>query len=210
MYFVFSRAHYLKKMECWTSHDTLQGFRSARMKLSMLIHWRPHCLFEIAQLSQVTESMWSENHHAIFRRIKKAIVYAIDNPVRLRILILDFDLRRFRIRALQVTLTCLINLDVSNASKPITFKSYNCRRIPRSATPCEVNAFAEMFDEAIALSLDMKGIIGRPATPYRQQKLVWYHFEGFAHIGEAKNGGNTCSSSRILQWRHLWHWIRPQ
>lgn len=100
-------------------------------------------------------------------------------------------------------------MDVSNVSKPINFKYYKCCGIHRSATLFEVVAFADMFDEAIALSLDMKDIIGRSATPYRQQELVSCHFEGFVHIGEAENDGNSCSSPRILQWRHLRHWIRP-
>lgn len=60
---------YLRKLESLPCDASFSEFRSMRMKLAWLANTRPDCLFEISQLAQVTETMFSKGHRDIIKRL---------------------------------------------------------------------------------------------------------------------------------------------
>lgn len=158
---IIDQHHYLRKLECVPLGSAVKSFRSIRMKLAWLSKSRPDCLFEIAQLAQVTEEMFLQQPSAYIRRLNKAIKYATDNRIALKIpklhrsslRIVGFSDASFAKNSdLSSQLGYVIFLgDQSNNVVPIVFRSYKARRITRSAMDGEVIAFSDMFDYAIAL-----------------------------------------------------------
>lgn len=56
-----------------------------RMKLAWLSNSRPDCPSDISQLSQVTEDLYNDAIGALRRIYNKAVKYAVDNRVQLKI-----------------------------------------------------------------------------------------------------------------------------
>lgn len=124
---------YLKKLECLPQDASFSHFRSMRMRLAWLSSSRPDCLFEISQLAQVTEANFESSKIACIRRLNKAVKYAIDNRVRLKVPKLDQEtLRVFGFSDssfvnntdLSSQLGHVVSLsDATNSVVPLSFKS---------------------------------------------------------------------------------------
>ena len=56
-----------------------------RMCLAWLANTRPDCLLEISQLAQVTEENFKASKRHVLKRLNKAVRYAVDNRVPLKI-----------------------------------------------------------------------------------------------------------------------------
>jgi len=82
---------YLKNLETLPMDADFATFRSMRHKLAWLAHTRADCLFEISQLAQVTVERFQKERTASLRRLNKAIRFAVDNPLALRIPKLDME-----------------------------------------------------------------------------------------------------------------------
>lgn len=146
-----------------------------RMRLAWLAKSRPDWLFEISQLAKITEETFEKERHALIRKLNKAVKYAVDNRLRLRInkldrkslRIIEFSDSSFaNNRELSSQLGHIVFLgDSSNAVIPLSFKSYKARRITRSAMSGEVIAFSDMFDIAIALRQDLERMLNN-AVPF--------------------------------------------
>ena len=54
-------------------------------KLAWLSNTRPDCLFEILQHAQVTEDMFLQDSKWTSQRVNKAVAFAIDNRIPLRV-----------------------------------------------------------------------------------------------------------------------------
>ena len=59
------------------------------MHLAWIYNLRPDLLYEISQLTQVTQMRYDEQCNKIVRRIKKAVRYAHEKPGRIMFLILE-------------------------------------------------------------------------------------------------------------------------
>ena len=169
--FYIDQIDYLRKIECIPYDASFGHFRSMRMRLAWLSNSRPDCLFEISQLTQVTEKMFEEKPKDMIVRLNKAVKYATGNRVRLKVPKLDkksvrvvgFADSSFANNAdLSSQLGQIIFLvDKFGNSAPITFKSYKARRITRSAMSGEVIAFSDMFDTAIAVSKELSVVMNQ-------------------------------------------------
>jgi len=69
----------LRNLEALDKNASYSAFRSMRMKLAWLANTRPDCLFEISQLSQVTEDRFKTDKQRLIRQLNKAVKYAVDN-----------------------------------------------------------------------------------------------------------------------------------
>ena len=141
-----------------------------RMKLAWLANTRPDCLFEISQLAHVTEDMFNQKPKQILQRLNKAVAFAVDNRVSLRIPKLDKSTLRvtgysdasFANNAdlsTQLDHICFLR-DDTGALIPIFFKSYKAKRVTRSAMAGEVIAFSDLFDVAAVLSAELEVLLG--------------------------------------------------
>lgn len=70
---------------------TWKGFASSRMKLVWLTNSRPDCLFEIAQLAQVTLEKFSGNKNDFIKHANRIIAYAREHLVSIRFPKLDLE-----------------------------------------------------------------------------------------------------------------------
>lgn len=156
---------YLSNLEALDKSASFSAFRSMRMKLAWLANTRPDCLFEISQLSQVTEDRFKSDKNRIIRRLNKAVKYAVDNRIYLRIPKLDLQTLRVvgysdasfannHDLSTQLGVLCFLADDKGN-SVPIHFKSYKSKRVVRSAMAGEVIAFSDLFDVAAALASEL-------------------------------------------------------
>lgn len=137
-----------------------------RMKLAWLANTRPDCMFEISQLAQVTDEMFSKDSVQHIKRLNKTVVYATSHPITLKIPKLDLlslrvvgfsDASFANNHDLSTQLGHIVFLaDKKGAAVPIHFKSYKARRIVRSAMAGEIIAFSDMFDVAITLAEELK------------------------------------------------------
>eukprot|EP00171_Calliarthron_tuberculosum_P004009 IDg4009t1 len=85
---------YLKKLEVLPLGASFTAFRSMRMKLAWLANTRPDCLFDISQLAQVTEDRFHSSRSGFIRQLNKAVKFAVDNRVSLRVPRLDLGTLR--------------------------------------------------------------------------------------------------------------------
>jgi len=162
---------YLKNLETLPIDADFAAFRSMRMKLAWLAHTRADCMFEISQLAQVTIERFEGERTASIRRLNKAIRYAVDNPLELRIPKLDMatlkvvgfaDASFANNHDLSTQLGHIVFLcDAKGNAAPIAFRSYKSRRVVRSAMAGEVIAFSDMFDIAVTLAEEIRTIYKR-------------------------------------------------
>ena len=82
---------YLPKLEQIPLDSAFKLFRSMRMKLAFLYQTQPNCLYEISQLAQITEDRFEKSRREEIKRLNRAIQYAIDKFVSLKILKLNLD-----------------------------------------------------------------------------------------------------------------------
>ena len=156
-----SQSPYRKQLEFLDKSSTFSDFRSMRMKLAWLSNTRPDLLFEISQLAQITSYRFATSANACIKRLNSAVRYALDNDASLKFRRLERDSLRLvgfsdasyaNNHDLTSQLGRIIMLsDKSNNSIPISFKSYKSRRVTRSVLSAEVIAFADLFDDALAI-----------------------------------------------------------
>ena len=177
-----------------------------RMKLAWLANARPDCLFVISQLAQNTEEMFNADRRKIVRQLNRAVRYAIQNQVSLKIPTLDIDTLRIiqysdssfsnnRDLSSQLGHICFLG-DDSRAVAPIYFKSYKARRATRSAMSGEVIAFSDLFDVAVTLAEEIGMMLARkvPVQLLTDSKSLF----------DAVSKGSRTSEKRRC-WTSLWH-----
>ena len=157
---------YLRKLEELPPDASFSHFRSMRMRLAWLSNSRPDCLFEISQLAQVTEQMFTSCRRNVINRLNKTVRFAKGNKVSLKIRNLDKESIRIigfsdssfaNNEDLSSQLGYIIFLgDQHDNVVPICFKSYKARRLTRSAMSGEVIAFSDLFDAAVTLSQKLR------------------------------------------------------
>lgn len=163
--------HYLRKLEGIPLDASMKCFQSMRMKLAWLANLKPGCLFEIAQLAQLTEEMFREQPEVYIKRLNNGINFAMDNLTALKVSKLeakslkifgfsDASFANNHDQSSQLGYIIFLG-DRSGAVVPLLFRSYNARRITRSAMSGEIIAFSNMFDFAIAIIQDLAKMIGR-------------------------------------------------
>lgn len=167
------QSHYLNKLNEIEKVDesSYSKFRSTRMKLGWLANTRPDCLFEISQLSQVTEEMFKKNPHDCVKRLNRTIRYARNNEV-------NINFPKLNLQSLRIIgysdasfannndFTSQLGYIVFIADKhdnaiPLIFKSYKAKRITRSAMSAEVIAFSDMSDTAITLGQEIEILVNQ-------------------------------------------------
>lgn len=74
---------YLKKFKMLLLGSSFKTFRSIWVKLAWQANTRPECLFKTALLALVTEKMFIENPHQIFKGVNNAIAFAVNNRISL-------------------------------------------------------------------------------------------------------------------------------
>jgi len=162
---------YLTNLEPLPKDATFSAFLSMRMKLAWLANTRPDCLYDISQLAQVTAKRFEENRYEIIRQLNKALKYAVDNPISLRIPKLDRETLRVvgysdasfannYDLSTQLGVICFL-VDGDENCVPIHFKSYKSKRVVRSAMAGEVIAFSDLFDVAAALASELEVLYKR-------------------------------------------------
>ena len=80
---------YLHKLEEMPLDASFSHFRSMRMNLAWLSNTRPDALVEISQQAQVTEEICQAKKREPIRRINKAVRYAMQNRMSLKVPQLD-------------------------------------------------------------------------------------------------------------------------
>ena len=132
-----------------------------RMKLAWLSNSRPDLLFEISQLAQITLERFKDCARAHWKRLNTSIRYAHVNVSNLKFPKLDRD----SIRTVGYSDASFANnhdlksqlgriillMDGNDKAVPVIFKSYKSRRVARSVFSAEVIAFADVFDDSLAL-----------------------------------------------------------
>ena len=143
-----------------------------RMKLAWLANTRPDLQLAISQLAQVTQARFDTNAKTYVKNLNSAIRYAHDNAASLRFPKIErssIGLVGFSDAAYannhdltsQLGRIVLI-MDDSNKTIPISFKSYKSRRVTRSVLSAEVIAFADLFDDAMAIRSQMEHALQQP------------------------------------------------
>ena len=158
---------YLRRLEELPPDASFHHLRSMWMKLAWLSNTRPVCLFQISQLAQETEEKYNTEVSVVIRRINRAIRYAVQNRIYLKVPSLNKDTLRvigfsdssFANNADQSSI-CLLG-DHTGAVVPINFKSYKSGRVTRSSMAGEVIAFSDLFDVATTLANELELILSR-------------------------------------------------
>ena len=167
------RSH-LKNSETLQSSATFPDFRSMRMKLAWISHTRADVLFEISQLAQITEERFQKERSACIRRINKAVRFAKNHDIAIKVPKLWFETLRVvgysdSSFANNWDLTTQLGhivllVDGNGRAARISFNSYKARRVVRSAMPGEVIAFSDMFDVAVTLVQELCTINNRKVS----------------------------------------------
>lgn len=163
-------------------------------------------MFEISQLAQVEEEIFETNKNKLVRPLSRAVKYAVENRISLRISKLDF--KCFRIIGISNALfannhesssqlghVCFFGND-TGAAAPIFFKSSKVRQLTQSARSGEVIAFSNFFNLAITLAEKNKQNsvkMGTRTTFDRQQILIRCNFEGIKNSKEKPGAGYSSS-----------------
>ena len=141
------------------------------MRLAWLSNTQPDLLFEISQCAQVTFERFKTKVQAFWKRLNSAIRYANNNFAHLKFPKLELasvrivgysDASFANNHDLSSQLGRIILLiDNNDAAIPICFKSYKSRSVTRSVLSAEVIAFADLFDDAVALRYQIEQALMR-------------------------------------------------
>ena len=145
-----------------------------RMKLALLASTRPNMALEISQIPQVTRVMYEKGISKHCKRLNKAIKYVHDHKASIRIL--KFSYNSLRITAYsdaafannadlssQLGRIVLLTDDNHNAIS-VSYKSCKLRRVARSVLYAEAIAFADLFNDELAIRKQLKSVLRHP-TP---------------------------------------------
>ena len=162
---------YMRNLEELNSDSDFGQFRSMRMRLAWLSNTRPDLLFEISQCAQVTLERFKAKAQAFWKRLNSAIRYANNNVAHLKLPKLELSSVRIvgysdasfaNNHDLSSQLGRIARLiDDDDAAIRICFKSYKSRRVTRSVLSAEVIAFADLFDDAVALRYQIEQALKR-------------------------------------------------
>ncbi len=138
-------------------------------KAAWLSNSRPDCLFEICQLTQVTDAIFSPHKSECIKVLNRALRYGVQNPISISFHCLDYEslhVVRFsdasfannRDLSSQLGYTIILS-DEGGNDIPLTVKSYKARRVTLSVMASEVIAFGDMFDAAFTILAELKKIL---------------------------------------------------
>lgn len=168
---------YVESLRPMPVDATWKDFASTRMKLAWLANSRPDCLFEIAQLAQITFERFSNSRKDIIKQANRAIQYAREHLVAIpfpkldmkTIQVIGFSDASFANNAdltSQLGYICFLG-DASGSSIPVHFKSYKARRVTRSVMAAELIAFSDLFDAAYTLADELRQLLPKFPIPVR-------------------------------------------
>ena len=159
----------IEKLDLLPLDATHREFKSKLMSMGWITHTRPDISCKVAQLAQVTENRFTEEH---VKQLNSGIKYlkgTIDQGLSFK----KLDLESLYIRvytdaafANNIDLTSqlgyIITLcDKHNVCNVLSFRSYKSQRVVRSVLGGEIYAFADGFDSAYLLKHDLERILKR-------------------------------------------------
>ena len=143
-----------------------------KMRLVWLANTRPEIVFEISKIAQVARTIYEKDITKHYKCLNEAIKYAHNHKVFICIHKLDCNMLRitaysdaaFVKKADLFSQLGRIVLfpDVDHNSTPVSYKSYKSRRVARSVLSAEVIAFADLFDDALAISKHLEFVLRKP------------------------------------------------
>ena len=162
---------YRHKVEHIPADSSFKLFRSMRVKRAWLSQTRPDCVYEISELSKVTEDRFEKFKREEIKRLNRAIQYAIDNRVSLKIPQLDLESLRvvgvsdssfesnfdLSSQLRHITFLC----DKHDHAVPVHFKPYKSTRVTRSPMAGEVIAFSDILEHCITLAEELRHLFNR-------------------------------------------------
>lgn len=157
---------YLSKIKVLPEDALYRDLASIKMNLAWLSHSRPDCMFEVSQITQVTEKIFSEGRPETLRGVDKLVKFAKEKIVMLQFFELELKFLKIigfsdasfaRNRDLTFQLGYIVSVgDSKNYVVPLLFKSYKARKVNRSVKGAEMIVFCNMFDAALALRNELK------------------------------------------------------
>ena len=159
------QCRYVEKIKPIPEDGTYKDLASLRMQLAWLSHSRPDLLFEVSQLTQVTEDAFDESSIAIIKQTNNVVKMAHRDEVTLKFPQLDINTLRIigisdasfaNNKDLTSQLGFLVFLaDGNDRVIPLIFKSYKARRVTRSVLAAELIAFSDLFDQSFTIASDL-------------------------------------------------------
>ena len=156
---------YIQKLRPLPEDGTYKDLASLRMQLAWLSHSRPNLLFDVSQLTQVTEDAFEEDRLRFIKQANKTVKAAFEHNVTIKFPTLDLQTLRIigisdasfaNNRDLTSQLGFLLFLtDETDSVIPLIFKSYKARRVTRSVLAAELIAFVDLFHQAFAMASDV-------------------------------------------------------
>jgi len=152
---------YQQKLSRMPEDGSYRDFCSKRMQLAWLAHSRPDVLYEVSQLTQVTQSRFEENRRDVIKATNRVIGFVKENAVAVRFP--KLELSSLRVVGIsdasfatnydsssQLGYIVLI-ADAKGRAIPIFFKSYKARRVTRSVMGAELIAFSQTSVSSVLL-----------------------------------------------------------
>ena len=165
--FEISQDKHIEKITILPTDCSFSDFRSKRAQLAWIVHTRPEISFCVSTSAQVTESTMTPEH---VKRLNKAIKHVKSKKRALRYEPLHLPSLKMKVYAdasfannpdYSSQLGYLITLsDDHDRCHILAYASYKSRRVTRSVLGAEVYAFADSFDLAYALKVDIECIVG--------------------------------------------------
>ncbi len=162
---------YLRELQELDQVSEFSSFQSMRMKVAWLANTRPDLLFEISQLSQITQPMFEQDAKACLKRLNGVERYAQKNVGYLKfpcleqanVRIVGYSDAAFANNHDLTSQLCrvILLMDKIDNAIPVSFKSYKSRRVTRSVLSAEAIAFADMVDDALASQSQMEQALER-------------------------------------------------
>lgn len=159
---------YIKRLEYLDSKCTFKQFRSARARLTWIQNSRPEIAATVNFLSQCTEKTFTG-----MIKLFNDTVRNLQNERSRGLFMRKLDLNTVHVKVFsdaafanntdlssQLGFICLL-CDQNDNCNIINFSSHKSRRIVRSVLGGEVYAFADAFDSAYTLKMDLENILER-------------------------------------------------